>query len=99
MTLNEFLGRLKGVRRNGDGWMALCPAHDDRNPSLAVSWKDGRILLHCHAGCSPESVVAALRLRMADLFVTAKQGGNGSGGKRGHEADGQRGPVVAEYIY
>ena len=48
--------------------MVCCPAHQDKGPSLAV--KDGRegILLHCHAGCSAESVLTALNLAPADLF-------------------------------
>ena len=57
------------VRRSGAGWIGRCPAHDDRAPSLsATEGDDGRVLLHCHAGCSPEDVVAALGLTMADLF-------------------------------
>lgn len=49
--------------------MARCPAHDDRKQSLAVSCdRDGRILMKCHAGCKTEDVVAALGLKMSDLF-------------------------------
>lgn len=40
-----------------------CPAHNDENPSLSVTERDGRILVHCHAGCSQESVIKALRAR------------------------------------
>jgi hypothetical protein len=80
--------------------MALCPAHEDRNPSLSVSEKNRRILLHCHAGCSPQSVTAALGLTMADLFVAAKTGESRSDGRRARRvAHGKRGPVVAQYIY
>lgn len=51
-------------RRVGSGWIALCPAHDDRNPSLSVAVAhDGRVLVYCHAGCSQEAVIEALRLR------------------------------------
>jgi putative DNA primase/helicase len=50
MTLREFLGRLKGVRRSGSGWMALCPVHEDHDPSLSIREDGGRILLYCHAG-------------------------------------------------
>lgn len=63
------LSRLKGVRPNGTGHMALCPAHDDRNPSLHVSsGDDGRALLVCFAGCPTESIVKQAGLQMADLF-------------------------------
>ena len=60
----------KPARRNGRGWMGCCPAHDDDKPSLAISEaEDGRVLLHCHAGCRPEEVVAALGLSMRDLMT------------------------------
>ena len=75
-------------RRCGEGWTARCPAHDDRNPSLSVdAGSGGRVLLHCHAGCSTESIVRALGLEMRDLmparasryvgFSQAKPSGNG----------------------
>lgn len=63
------LEALPRARHTSSGSTALCPAHEDRNPSL--SWNvavDGRVLLCCHAGCSAESVVAALGCSMADLF-------------------------------
>lgn len=47
------------VSRAGDQIQCLCPAHDDRNPSLTVSLKDGKILLKCHAGCSQDAVIKA----------------------------------------
>lgn len=46
--------------RNG---MARCPAHRDRDPSLSVRERDGRLLVHCHAGCDQRAVIAALRER------------------------------------
>lgn len=69
MTVDDLLDRLDRVRRNGSGWEALWPGHEDRKPSLSVAeGDDGRILLHCHAGCEPEAIVAALGLTMRDLF-------------------------------
>lgn len=50
-----------GGKRSGSGWMALCPAHDDRNPSLSLSNGDNGPLWFCHAGCSQDAVSAALR--------------------------------------
>jgi len=65
----DLLSRLRKVRRAGpDSWQALCPAHDDHQPSLSIREADGKILLRCHAGCSTERIVAALGLSMADLF-------------------------------
>jgi putative DNA primase/helicase len=67
--LENILRRLQGVRRSGTGWMALCPAHEDRKPSLSVDEKDGRILFFCHAGCSNESVLNAARIEERELFA------------------------------
>jgi putative DNA primase/helicase len=61
MNLEAVLARLQGVRRNGSGWQARCPAHEDRTPSLSINERDGKILVHCHAGCLQQAVLAALR--------------------------------------
>ena len=50
------------------GWQACCPAHDDRSPSLSITAQGDTVLLHCHAGCEPAAVLAALGLEMAALF-------------------------------
>jgi hypothetical protein len=68
VTAAEFVDRLKGVRRRGSGWMARCPAHDDRHPSLSVKENNGHILVHCFAGCTVDTIVAALGLELQDLF-------------------------------
>jgi putative DNA primase/helicase len=53
-----------GGRKQGRGWMAPCPTHADQNPSLSIHQAtDGTVLVHCHAGCNQEQVVAALRCR------------------------------------
>src|SRR5262245_19371474 len=55
---------------------SLCPAHEDTKASLSISsGDDGRVLIHCHAGCQPDAVVKSLDLKMSDLF--------GSDSKRG----------------
>jgi hypothetical protein len=54
--------------RGGDGIWA-CPAHEDRSPSLSVrEGDDGRVLVHCFAGCATHDVIAAVGLRWTDLF-------------------------------
>ena len=71
VTLNvaeAFLARLHGVRRNGSGWMALCPAHEDRHPSFSIHVRKGKILLRCFAGCSIAAICAATGIGMRDLF-------------------------------
>ena len=68
--IDLFLPRLRGVRRNGAGWLALCPAHDDREPSLSLrEGEDGRVLLKCFSGCPAEDVCRALGLQVAALFA------------------------------
>ncbi len=70
MNLNQFLSKLDKVKKiNFSEHTASCPAHDDKNPSLSVTEKDGKILLHCHRGCSPEEIVSAMGLKMKDLYV------------------------------
>ena len=68
-AVQRFLQSLRSVRPSGQGWVALCPAHDDRNASLSVGeGDDGRVLLKCHAGCSAQEIVSAMGLQMRDLF-------------------------------
>ena len=67
--LTLILTRLQGVKRAGNGWQALCPAHEDKEPSLHISQDDDRLLIYCHAGCRAEQVVQSLGLRMSDLFL------------------------------
>jgi hypothetical protein len=63
------------ARRSGRGWLAKCPAHDDREPSLSIDeGADGRALLKCHAGCQTNDVLAAIGLKPRDLFVSGKNG-------------------------
>jgi len=69
MTVEALLARLQGVARSGLGWKALCPAHADISPSLAIDARDGKILLHCHATCTPEAICAELGIEMRDLFL------------------------------
>src|ERR1017187_8749981 len=59
MTAESIAAGLHG-RRCGRGWMAKCPAHDDRGPSLSICERDGKVLVHCFAGCSQRAVVEAL---------------------------------------
>ena len=54
--------------------MARCPAHGDRSASLAVrEGTDGRVLLHCFAGCTFNEIVAALHLEPRQLFPAPGQ--------------------------
>lgn len=52
----------------GNHIQAQCPAHEDREPSLSIDWKAGRVLVCCQGACSTRDVLAALNLSFADLF-------------------------------
>lgn len=63
MTVADIARNLRG-RKQSSGWVALCPAHNDQNPSLSLNdTRDGRILAKCHAGCKQAAVIAALKAR------------------------------------
>jgi hypothetical protein len=71
MSADLLLSKLDGVRRIGEGrWLARCPAHQDKRPSLSVKeTPDGVVLIKCwSSGCSAAQVVGAVGLNMADLF-------------------------------
>ena len=60
----EILARVLGGRRTGNHWMAPCPTHEDREPSLSIRDSDnGKVLVHCHAGCDQSLVIGELRSR------------------------------------
>jgi putative DNA primase/helicase len=60
----ETIAKALGGRKTGAAWMARCPAHADREPSLSIcDADDGKVLLHCHAGCGQERVISVLRSR------------------------------------
>jgi putative DNA primase/helicase len=74
VDVRDVLELLDGVRQSGTGWSARCPGHDDRHASLSVSeGTDGAVLLKCHAGCSIDRILAALKLQARDLFPAASE--------------------------
>lgn len=81
--IDTILPRLNAVRRVARGWIARCPAHEDRSPSLALDvGTDGQtVLLHCFAGCAASEVLAAVGLTLTDLFARPVE----SIGMRRHE--------------
>lgn len=70
MSIEILLEQLQQVRRtNKDQWLACCPAHDDKTPSLSIrNLEDGRVLIHCFSGCDVKNIVSALDLEMDSLF-------------------------------
>jgi hypothetical protein len=72
--VQRVLSRLKNVATVTGGWTARCPAHADRVNSLSIAeGEDGRALIHCHAGCEFEEVVAALCITVRSLFVQRRR--------------------------
>lgn len=70
MTAEHLISRLHAVRPTGaQRWIGCCPAHADRRPSLSVrELDDGRILIHCFAGCSVPAILEAVGLNFDALF-------------------------------
>lgn len=67
--INQLLDLLEKVKKTGcDRWIARCPAHTDKSPSLTIRYIDDKILLHCFGGCAVDEVVSAIGLTLADLM-------------------------------
>lgn len=86
--IDDILSQLQNVKQVAGGHVACCPAHEDHNPSLQISEKNGWINLYCHAGCDKAAILDALKLTPADLKIS----GNGHKPKN-------KGVEVAQYDY
>jgi hypothetical protein len=70
VTPDAFADLVQAKRTGAGRWKARCPAHNDRSPSLSIrEGDDGRVLVLCRAGCTLDSILAALKLRRRDLFA------------------------------
>lgn len=72
MKTGCLLERLHGVKKAGAEYRAICPAHEDEKPSLSIREKSGKILIHCHAGCTTDAICSALGIRQSDLFIDSQ---------------------------
>jgi hypothetical protein len=70
MGADTLLSRLNKVKRTGPGkWIACCPAHQDRHPSMGIrEMDDGRVLIRCYSGCGAADILGAVGLDFSDLF-------------------------------
>jgi hypothetical protein len=99
----ETIARALGGSKSGAGWMARCPAHSDRVPSLSLSdGPDGRVLVHCHAGCDQQSVIGALKslglcARPSKSFVPGDRAGLNSDQPTDHPS-GQIWPAMVALV-
>ncbi|MCP5525371.1 MAG: AAA family ATPase [Verrucomicrobiales bacterium] len=93
MKASEFVNILaahgfKAKAHGASQWEARCPAHEDRRASLSIGeGSDGKVIMHCHAGCTAEAVCGAVGVKVADLFPQEKRNGK------------PRGEIVATYDY
>lgn len=71
-----------GGKQSDSGWSCHCPVkshgqgNGDRNPSLSVSEKNGKVLVKCYAGCSQDAVLSELKnlgLRLSDNGSSDRQ--------------------------
>ena len=69
-NLGLLLSQLSKVKPNGRGqYIACCPSHTDKHPSLAIRHTDdGKILIKCFGGCSAHEIVSSIGLSLTDLF-------------------------------
>lgn len=87
MNIDALLSRLEKVKKTGNGkWIACCPAHADRSPSLAIKEADGTILLHCFSGCGVDEVLDALGIPASDLFPPRERSEHAAKGKPSFDA-------------
>jgi hypothetical protein len=77
MSAHAIINRLEGVRQTGAGrWIARCPSHGDKRPSLSIrELDDDRVLLYCFAGCSAEDVLGSVGLDFSALFPEKPRNG------------------------
>ena len=106
MDLTAFLSGLEGAKpSNGENWTARCPAHDDRANSLSIfRGKDGKMHLHCHAGCDFAAILTARGVAAKDWREMAGQATNSvrivpikSAQVSKRKETGPRGITLAEY--
>lgn len=87
------LPRLESVKKSGGGYMARCPAHDDGKASLSIGpGRNQPVVLHCHAQCHPDDILARLDLTWADLSEPKER-------RTETQVWTPKGPAVAVYDY
>lgn len=71
--VNLILGRLDRVRPTHQGWVARCPAHPDRSPSLSLRIGERAILVKCFAGCQVADICHAIGMDTRALFFNSSR--------------------------
>jgi hypothetical protein len=66
-TILANLKRVKSTSKNR--WLACCPAHEDRSPSLSIMQNEqGKIFIHCFAGCNGKAIMSSIGMTLSDLY-------------------------------
>jgi hypothetical protein len=74
-VLSDILQRLDKVKQYGDQYYACCPVHDDKSPSMGITEKEGKVLIHCFScGATGQEVMEAIGLPVSGLFRDKKRG-------------------------
>lgn len=71
MSIDNVLNKLNKVKKTGPyKWIACCPVHQDKTPSLAIRLlEDQRILIHCFGcQCGIEEFCSSIGISMDELF-------------------------------
>jgi CheY-like chemotaxis protein len=69
-VLEDILNHLDKVKKTPSGYIACCPVHDDKNPSMSVTEKDGVVLMHCFScGANGLDVANSLQISPSALFT------------------------------
>ena len=76
MSVDALITRLPKLKKTGkDKWIACCPAHEDRSPSLSIKeTADGTVLVKCFAGCSVDDICGAVGIEVSELFPPKPDG-------------------------
>jgi hypothetical protein len=90
-----LLPRLEGAVQLGGYWKALCPAHEDRMPSMTIGRGTSQpIVIRCHAGCDSADILERIGLTWSDLCEPREEGAQRPGGEWT-----PHGEAVAVYSY
>lgn len=69
MNADEFAHYVQKARKINNWYTGLCPAHNDKKPSLSWTDSTGRagVSVKCFTGCSREEILSALNLKEEDI--------------------------------
>jgi len=86
MELDDVAALFTGVKMNGRGFQAKCPAHNDTHPSLTVTQGKTGWLVSCHVGCQFLDIARALGVSP----IVFKFGGTSTTSALGSPLDARR---------